>query len=135
MTALQYLVVSCLFAGEKSTRELRREVGRLGFLARPSPFRRVLQRLANDLIVVAQSKELRRNGRVSWEHYHRVTDRGLSLWQATRRFYLDRPEPSPNLDVLESDYMDDAEFKRQLIDLGMKIVLGRAARDREYGDP
>ena len=122
LTPLQYLVVSLLFSGEKSTRQLRDALAALEIRARESAFHRVLQRMRLSLVVNVRRQELRVAGRAGSEYYYQVTDHGLALWQAARQFYLGCPEPPPDLQPVAAGYVTDEEFRCKLNEAFQRIA-------------
>jgi hypothetical protein len=115
LTPLQYLIVSQLFDGQKSTRQIRDALAALEIRTKPSALHRLLRRMCRSLVLEARRQALVLSGRVGWEHCYHVTDRGLALWQAARQFYLDCPGPPADFKPVPSGYVTTEEFGRQLL--------------------
>ena len=94
MTPLQALVISILFDGEKSSRDVRDE---LAFRGVEMPMTQVYRLLGRAELAGYLSAKYRQwqtaDGRTVREKFYRASRQGLDQWQKTLAFYdaLDRP--------------------------------------------
>ena len=90
LTGLQYLVVSLLFEGEKSSNQLREELMRRGYTHNRIAFSRLMGRLISEAIVTYSICDDVPEGADSLERQNRyqVSNLGVKLWNASHEFYL-----------------------------------------------
>jgi hypothetical protein len=111
----QYLALTYLFAGPQPTHVLRAALASRGMAADRPTFSRLARRLREHALVKVHRRGIAERESPAWENVYELTDRGLAFWQATRRFYTDCPEPPPELNPVESDYLSDKDFYEQLV--------------------
>ncbi len=107
ITALQFVTLSLLFSGEKTARQLRRQLQKWGGPRTSSAFSQLVGRLQRAAYIDAV-RENRAAQRFSQTRY-RLTDLGLIVWQLTRRFYASFDAPPPNFKPVPTD---EAQFAR-----------------------
>jgi DNA-binding PadR family transcriptional regulator len=107
ITALQFAVLSLLFDGEKTGQQLRHELKRWGGPRAAATFSRLMGRMQDAVYVDARRCPQVTHGQTVWQSRYRVTDLGLIVWHATRRFYNAFDPPPPGLEVVATD---EAEF-------------------------
>ena len=108
ITALQFAVLSLLFAGEKTGRDLRRQLQNCGGPRTSAAFSQLMTRLQDAAYVQARRcTPTAHHQQTPRESRYRLTDLGLIVWQATRRFYNSFDPPPPDLEVVPTD---EAQF-------------------------
>ena len=107
ITGLQFAVLSLLFAGEKTGRQLREELQRWGGPRTAAAFSGLMRRLQNAAYVDGERCTQAGRGGAVPECRYRVTDLGVIVWRATREFYAAFDPPPPELEVVATD---EAEF-------------------------
>lgn len=107
LTPLQFAALSLLFSGEKTARQLREQLESRGGPKTPAAFSQLMGRLQKGTYIVA-GRECRADRRASQCRY-RVTDLGVIVWQATRKFYASFPPPPPDLEPVATDEAEFAE--------------------------
>ncbi len=140
LTGLQFLVVSFLFDGEKTSNELRAELRRRGYTNSKPAFSRMMKRMIKTAIVTYGCRdEDKGDGSTSEDlnsqHIYEVSDLGVLLWRAARDFYASIDPPPDDIKAVEiamtryAKYgrqkrkkMADAEFEKEFMGLCDKII-------------
>ncbi len=109
ITALQFVTLSLLFSGEKTARELRRQLQKWGGPRTSAAFSQLVGRLQRAAYVDAVREN--RVGRRFSQSRYRLTDLGLIVWKVTQRFYGSFDAPPANFKPVATD---EAEFADRL---------------------
>ncbi len=126
ITALQFALLSLLLAGEKTGRDLRRQLQDCGGPRTPAAFSQLMARLQDAAYVHARrSTPTAHSQQTLRESRYRLTDLGLIVWQATRRFYNAFDPPPPDLEVVPTD---EAQFADRHPTERRKLVKQKYAR-------
>ncbi len=112
ITALQFVVLSLLLAGEQTGRQLRHEVQKWHAGRSPAAFSQLMTRLTHAAYVhvdwhADDAADDAADGQAARVCRYRVTDLGLIVWQAARRFYAGFDPPRADLQPMATD---EAQF-------------------------
>ncbi|MEA1952076.1 MAG: hypothetical protein U9N87_11870 [Planctomycetota bacterium] len=140
LTGLQFLVVSLLFDGEKTSNELRAELRRRGYTSSKPAFSRMMKRMIKSAIVIYGCRDKGKGDGSTLEdlktqNIYEVSDLGVLLWRGAREFYGSIDPPPDDIKAVEvavTKYakhgrrkrkeMADAEFKKQFMGLFDRII-------------
>lgn len=106
LTGLQFLIVSLLFDGEKTSNELRAELQRRGYTSSKPAFSCMMRRMIESAIVTCSfgakvKGDVAEPGGFGLQNIYRVSDLGVLLWHAAQEFYLSFDPPPDDLDAVE----------------------------------
>ncbi len=107
ITPLQFALLSLLFDGEKTARQLRTELQRWGGPRAAATVSRLMSRIQYAAYVDSRPCNRPDHGRTVRECRYRLTDLGLIVWHDTRRFYNAFAPPTSDLQVVTTD---EAQF-------------------------
>ncbi|MBN1910565.1 MAG: hypothetical protein JW818_12545 [Pirellulales bacterium] len=108
VTPLQFFVIGLLLQGEKTVPEIRRELNRLNVTGSSGALSRLMKRLCHRAYVCYRSEKGWIGKTPVERRVYCVSNLGLVVWRATRRFYAQFPLPVANLvpeDVIEAELM------------------------------
>ena len=128
ITALQFALLSLLFEGEKTGRQLREELKRCNGNRAAATFSRLVGRMQDAAYVHAEVCPRTAAGRTVRECRYRLTDLGLIVWKATRRFYNAFDPPPPDLQLVPTD---EAQFADRDPTARRKLVKQKYAKAME----
>lgn len=112
LTGLQFLVVSILFEGEKTSNQLREELMDRGYTGSRVAFSRLMGRMIKGLIVTYAFWEETFEGRDNLErqYRYRVSNLGVMLWKMARDFYLSFDPPPDDLQAVKVSAAEFVEY-------------------------
>ena len=135
ITALQFALLSLLFSGEKTARQLHGQLQRFSGPRTAAAFSQLMSRLQEAAYVDALRATRSAHGRTVPECRYRLTDLGLIVWQATRRFYNGFDPPPPELEVVatpEAEFADrEPRVRRELVKRKVATALQKAFRQMQ----
>lgn len=125
ITALQFALLSLLFEGEKTGRQLRHQLKRCGGPRTAAAFSQLMDRMQYAAYVQGELCPRTAGAQTVRESRYRLTDLGLIVWHAARRFYNNFDPPPPDLEVVPTD---EAEFADRHPSERRKLVKQKYAR-------
>ena len=130
LTALQFAALSLLFSGEKTARELHEQLDKWDGPRTSAAFSQLVERLRRATLI--QGIREGQPGQRFSECRYRVTDLGLIVWEATRQFYAGFAPAPGDLQPVETDEVEFADYppaqRRALMKRKFTTVMLKAFR-------
>ncbi len=136
ITALQFVVLSLLLAGEQTGRQLRHQLEKWRAGRSPAAFTQLMTRLTHAAYVHVHWQADDDDGQAARVCRYQVTDLGLIVWQAARQFYAGFDPPPADLQPVATDEAQFADYPaRQRRAMLKKKIVRRLLRNFQRSHP